>query len=88
MPKNYIPKAELEKLEAAYKGYCEYCRYLQKYTSARFHNEHIIPIYLKGKSEFMNLAKACGYCNSKKHTFIEAIDPQTKHLVPLFHPRK
>ncbi|MEM9887843.1 MAG: HNH endonuclease signature motif containing protein [Bacteroidota bacterium] len=88
MPNRYIPKAELEKLEAAYKGYCEYCKYLQKYTSARLQNDHIIPLALKGKNEFANLAKACISCNANKHTFTSFLDPVTNEIVPLFHPRQ
>ena len=88
MASNYIPKAEAKLLEEQYKGYCEYCRYLQDYTSIRFHNEHIIPLVLKGKSEFMNLAKACSNCNMNKSAHISWEDPITKKSVPLFHPRK
>jgi 5-methylcytosine-specific restriction endonuclease McrA len=88
MLNRYIPKAELEKLEIAYKGYCEYCKHLQRYMASRHHNEHIIPIFLKGKSEFENLAKSCGYCNSKKGIRVSALDPVTNEIVPLFHPRK
>lgn len=88
MSKSYIPRFDLKLLEEHYHGYCEYCLYSQKYTSIKFHNEHIIPLILKGKSEFMNLAKACGYCNGKKATHIEWLDPISQQIVPLFHPRK
>jgi hypothetical protein len=34
-----------------------------------------------------NLAYACAGCNNAKYDAIEALDPVTGEVVPLFHPR-
>ena len=53
-----------------------------------FKNEHVLPLVLGGTSELNNLAKACDACNGAKHIAIQAFDPLTNKVVPLFHPRK
>jgi hypothetical protein len=68
---------------------CEYCRLPQ--TSSRivgFHVEHIIARQHGGKSEPDNLALACSCCNYHKGPNIAGLDPDTGHLVTLFHPRQ
>lgn len=37
---------------------------------------------------FDNLALSCQGCNGHKATRIEAFDPETNSLAPLFHPRQ
>jgi hypothetical protein len=49
--------------------------------------EHIIPIKHGGGDELENLALACAECNLKKSSDLAGIDPDTKILTPLFHPR-
>lgn len=69
------------------KGYCEYCLCPAELTSAPFHCDHVLPVSAGGGSTLDNLAWACPSCNQQKHTKIDALDPQTTHEVPLFHPR-
>ncbi len=69
------------------KGRCEYCRDPDDFTTASFHCDHIIPRKAKGKTELDNLAWACPWCNTHKHTKMYAHDPQTGRRVPLFNPR-
>lgn len=38
-------------------------------------------------SNLANLAWACQGCNSHKYDKVEAVDPVTTRIVPLFHPR-
>jgi len=66
---------------------CEYCRMHQALQGATFHVEHIVPQSLGGDSRLENLAWACPGCNLCKSNRIEAQDPQTGQVVPLFHPR-
>lgn len=68
-------------------GYCEYCKFLEKYSHNAFAIKHIHPIILGGSDELDNLAYACGGCNSFKSVAIKARDPETIELVPIFHPR-
>ena len=68
-------------------GCCEYCRSQVRYATETFSTEHIEPQKAGGKAELDNLALACQGCNNHKATKIKAIDPVTKQLAPLFHPR-
>ena len=49
--------------------------------------EHIEPRDKGGPTTMDNLAQACQGCNSHKHTKTEALDPVSKELSPLYHPR-
>ena len=49
--------------------------------------EHIIPRAKGGTSVQDNLALACQGCNNHKYNKVEAVDPVTGHLVPLYNPR-
>ena len=87
MPKIYLPKTTQDALDQLANECCEYCKQLQKYLTSTLQNEHILPLFLGGKTELPNLAKACDTCNGSKHIAIEALDPITNQAVPLFHPR-
>ncbi len=69
-------------------GCCEYCRSQARYATQSFSTEHIEPPGAGGKTELDNLAFACQGCNGHKYNKTKAIDPVTKKLVPLFHPRR
>ena len=51
------------------------------------HIEHIIPIAAGGQTVEGNLWLACPLCNGHKATKVEAPDPESNNLVPLFNPR-
>jgi 5-methylcytosine-specific restriction endonuclease McrA len=51
------------------------------------HCEHILPLAKGGTDDLINLASACGHCNGNKSDKVKAIDPETKNLVSIFHPR-
>lgn len=65
-----------------------YCRSQAKFATQSFSVEHIIPRYRNGETILENLALSCQGCNNHKHTKTEALDPITKQIVPLFHPRQ
>lgn len=69
-------------------GYCEYCRCPDSFSSDPFSVDHIIPLAKGGKTVLRNLAYACQGCNGKKQARIQARDPFTYGIVPLFHPRR
>lgn len=69
------------------KGYCEYCQLPAAFSASSFNFEHIIPIIKEGLSTLLNLAYSCGGCNAHKKDKIEAIDPLTRQLAPIFNPR-
>ena len=68
-------------------GRCEYCRMHQALQGATFHVEHVLPRSRGGESRPENLAWACPGCNLRKSNRVDAHDPQTGELVPLFNPR-
>jgi hypothetical protein len=59
----------------------------QALQGATFHIEHVVPQAAGGSDEPDNLAWACPRCNLKKSSRVEATDPETETLVPLYHPR-
>ncbi len=69
-------------------GYCEYCRSPMRYSPDPFAVEHIVPRVAGGGNEPGNLALSCQGCNNLKFVSIEAVDPVTGVMVPLFHPRQ
>ena len=54
---------------------------------AALHVEHIIPKMHGGADAFDNLALACIDCNLHKGPNLTGIDPRTKRVTKLFHPR-
>jgi 5-methylcytosine-specific restriction endonuclease McrA len=68
---------------------CEYCgtRQVDEPFFA-YQVEHIIAKQHGGSDEDANLALACSHCNLHKGPNLAGIDPITKLLSPLFHPRR
>lgn len=67
---------------------CEYCqRHQDTSPLIRLQIEHVIPVKHGGDGDQDNLALACAECNLKKSSDLAGLDPDTKTLTPLFHPR-
>jgi hypothetical protein len=54
---------------------------------ARLEIEHIVPIAKGGRNDEVNLWLACPLCNRHKADKVEAVDPVSGALTPLFNPR-
>jgi 5-methylcytosine-specific restriction endonuclease McrA len=68
---------------------CEYCRLHQDDSPlAALHVEHVIPRKHGGSDDLDNLALACIDCNLHKGSNLTGIDPRTKEVAALFHPRR
>ncbi len=67
---------------------CEYCLLPQSAHLLTFPIDHIIARQHGGESQSENLALSCVRCNSAKGPNIAGIDPQSRTLTPLFHPRR
>ena len=67
---------------------CEYCRSQMRYATQTFSIEHLFPEQLGGKTTLDNLALSCQGCNNHKFTKTTAVDPVSREIVPLYHPRK
>lgn len=66
---------------------CEYCRMHQDTDALPHHIDHIIAQKHNGPTLESNLALACANCSLGKGSNIAAIDPTSKRLTRLFHPR-
>lgn len=68
---------------------CEYCQLRQEDSPlAVLHVEHIIPRIHGGTDDLDNLALACIDCNLHKGPNLTGIDPETRQVTELFHPRR
>jgi hypothetical protein len=59
----------------------------QRQSQPTFHVEHIVARQHGGSEDAENLALACHRCNLHKGPNLTGIDPVTKDVVLLFHPR-
>ena len=83
----YISKSLRQAVEQRANRRCEYCRSSLSFTTESFAAEHILPVSRGGATELDNLALSCSGCNGRKYDKVEALDPVTEQIVPLFHPR-
>lgn len=67
---------------------CEYCRMASSLHPMPFEVDHIIARKHHGPTTLGNLALSCLHCNSHKGSNIAGIDPITRALTGLFHPRR
>ena len=67
---------------------CEYCCLPDRLQAGGFELDHIVPAARGGLPVWDNLAYACPHCNDRKWAHVEARDPATNTMAPLFHPRK
>jgi hypothetical protein len=87
MSRPYISVEVVRRVREVARHRCGYCLSPQHLVMARLEIEHLIPIAKGGSSEESNLWLACPICNGYKADKTEAIDPDTKAIVPLFNPR-
>ena len=67
---------------------CEYGHLPQSASRLRFVLDHVIARQHGGERALHNLALACGRCNRHKGPNISGIDPQSRVMTGLFHPRQ
>jgi hypothetical protein len=88
MPESRIIGEVRRLVEARAHDCCEYCRSQSRYATQSFSVEHILARARGGETTAENLALACQGCNNHKYDKMQAPDPVTGRLVPLFHPRR
>ncbi len=88
MAREYIPVAVERLVRERANHRCEYCQSPSNISSAPFSLDHIYPDSLGGSSDENNLALACSFCNLAKSDKTHALDPETEHLIAIFHPRQ
>ena len=84
----YIASALQRQVREQFADCCAYCRTAESLTVTIFEFEHIVPISAGGKTVFHNLCLSCPTCNRYKSTRQNAVDPETKETVSLFHPQQ
>ncbi len=88
MPEERLKSSQREKVVERAHYCCEYCQSQERYSPDSFSIEHIIPISKGGNNQLDNLAFACQGCNNHKFVSVEAIDPVSEEIAPLYHPRQ
>lgn len=83
----YIPDSIRQAVLDRAKRLCEYCQSSQAII-VLLEIDHILPVRFGGKTVMDNLCLACRSCNAYKKDAIEALDPQTDTVQPLFNPRQ
>jgi len=64
---------------------CSYCR-SPEFVGIPMVVDHVIPLSADGATTLNNLALACYRCNEFKGARLNASDPRTSEVVPLFNP--
>src|SRR5438552_5441685 len=67
---------------------CEYCAFPAEFTRVPFQIDHIIAEKHRGKTVLENLALSCFFCNTFKGPNLAGVDPKTRKIIRLFHPRR
>jgi 5-methylcytosine-specific restriction endonuclease McrA len=68
-------------------GRCEYCLIHEADMYYPHEPDHTIAEKHGGPTSLENLALACFFCNRFKGSDLASIDPNSRRIVPLFHPR-
>jgi len=69
-------------------GFCEYCGIHEDDAFEAHEADHIIAEQHGGETTAENLAFACWQCNRRKGPNLSSIDPESREIVRLFHPRQ
>jgi hypothetical protein len=87
MSKTYIPKALRARVAAQGQYRCGYCLTSESIVGYEMDIDHLIPEALGGQTVEENLWPACNRCNEHKGDRVQAPDPLTGDVTPLFNPR-
>src|SRR5437667_452492 len=66
---------------------CEYCGFPAEFTRVPFQIDHLIAEKHRGRTVLENLALSCFFCNTFKGPNLAGVDPKTRKITRLFHPR-
>ncbi|WP_438006242.1 HNH endonuclease [Sorangium sp. So ce321] len=82
-----LPTDTRELVQRRAQGACDYCRLPQDASILPHPIDHIIGRQHCGSDDVSNLCLCCIRCNLKKGPKFASIDPETRLVVPLYHPR-
>lgn len=83
-----LPSGVRELVQQRAEGVCEYCRLPQDASILPHQVDHIIGRQHRGSDDAENLCLCCIRCNLRKGPNIASVDPDTKLVVALYHPRR
>jgi hypothetical protein len=84
----YIPEPLRQEVAVRAKRRCEYCRLHEDNSYYTHEIDHIYAEKHGGETAADNLCIACFYCNRHKGSDLCSLDPETRSVVALFHPRR
>lgn len=87
MSRTRIPPKLRRTIEEAAERRCGYCLTRSSITGSPMQIDHIVPESAGGTTCEDNLWLACFFCNTYKGAHVDAMDPTTRLVVPLFNPR-
>jgi hypothetical protein len=82
-----VSKEQRQQVTERANGLCEYCQ-TAEIIVVMLEVDHIKPESAGGATHLDNLCFICRGCNSFKHDFQTAVDPDTSQSVALFNPRQ
>jgi len=82
-----IPERLRRQVKERAAGRCEYCRIHESDMFYPHEPDHVIAEKHGGATALENLAWSCFYCNRFKGSDLASIDPTSRRVVTLFHPR-
>jgi len=82
-----IPERLRRQVRERAAGRCEYCLIHEADMYYPHEPDHIIAAKHGGPTSLDNLALACFSCNRFKGSDLASIDPDSRRVVTLFHPR-
>ena len=82
-----VPEAIRQRVRAVAGERCGYCLSPQRLVMGQLEIEHLIPRAHGGSHEETNLWLSCSLCNRYKGAQVEATDPLTGEVAPLYNPR-
>jgi hypothetical protein len=88
MRRRPIPPSVRERVAQAAHYRCGYCLTSQRVIGPLLEIDHLLPEARGGTSHESNLWLACPLCNGHKADRIDARDPSSGEIVPLFNPRR
>jgi hypothetical protein len=84
----YLSTALRQRLVEADDHRCAYCHTSQANSGSPMVVDHLLPLSKGGATDFENLCFACYRCNLFKGSQVEAVDPLSGAMSPLFHARR
>jgi hypothetical protein len=86
--KTSVPERLRRQVQERAQGRCEYCLIHEADMYYPHEPDHVIAEKHGGLTSLDNLAWSCFYCNRFKGSDLASIDPITRKVVVLFHPRE